>query len=75
MSTIRCAKCGGDTNTAVADHLNNKSGEADCCYARYENGKWVKGCGLDDADEFTKKLMRRCMPEIFIAPADAGEKE
>jgi hypothetical protein len=61
MSTIRCSKCGSITNTAVSNHLNNKNGEADSCYAKWEDEKWVKGCGFDDADEFTKIVITRAL--------------
>jgi predicted metal-binding protein len=57
MPTIKCAKCGGDTNTAIADHIHNKNGEADACYAKWENGRWVKGCSYNEADDFIKKYV------------------
>ena len=50
MPAIKCAKCGGLTNTAVSDHLGRKDHKANKCYIKVERGVWVKGCGYDDAD-------------------------
>ena len=52
MSAIICAKCGGQTNTAVADWIDpiREDGKANECYLRVEDGVWVKGCAWDKAD-------------------------
>jgi hypothetical protein len=53
MSMIHCAGCGRQTNTALSNHLDGKIGrEARECYAAWEDGHYVKGCGYDAADKF-----------------------
>ena len=48
MSSIVCAKCGGLTNTAVAMWLPTRADfRAHWCYAKVEDGMWVKGCCLN----------------------------
>lgn len=56
MPIIICAKCGRATNTAVSDHINRKpyDGKADRCFVAHEDGRWVKGCSYDDANEYEK---------------------
>jgi len=44
MSTIICRNCGGTTNTAVCDWMNSKDDKADGRFAKWVDGKWVKGC-------------------------------
>jgi len=52
MPAVKCAKCGGDTNTAVSNYWEDRreDGKAHYCYLRVEDGKWVKGCGFELAD-------------------------
>lgn len=48
MSGIECAGCGGQTNTALSDWVDSiDTGKAEKCYAKWENGKWIKGCATD----------------------------
>jgi len=52
MSAMICNKCGGTTNSAVCDwQLKDKMVLE--CYAKVENGVWVKGCGYDNCDIYT----------------------
>jgi hypothetical protein len=45
MPDIICAKCGGDTKTAVSMWLPSRfDGKAHWCYAKIHQGHWVKGC-------------------------------
>ena len=52
MSALICEKCGGMTNTAVAERMEpyRNDGKANECYLKVENGIWVKGCAWDKAD-------------------------
>jgi len=55
MPAIPCKGCGRTTNTAVSDHLSGTiNEEAAECYAAFVDGKWVKGCGYDNALDFQK---------------------
>lgn len=60
MPVIECAKCGGITNSACSNFwtTSHKDGKANGCYARFEDGKWVKGCSYDTADELTKQITK-----------------
>ena len=57
MPVIKCAGCGGVTNTACSNHLFpvREDGKANECYAKREGNKWVKGCAYDDAPELTQR--------------------
>ena len=62
MPAIRCAKCGGLTNTAVCDWFSpiRKDGKANECYTRWnkETKKWERGCGKpDEMTKYYTKLM------------------
>lgn len=59
MPIIKCHKCGGMTNTAVCNHLYpvRKDGEANECYAKFENGRWVKGCAYNKACDIDQRLV------------------
>lgn len=50
MPVLICNNCGGTTNTVVSefDFRNIEQG-ASRCYAKYEDGKWVKGCAYEDS--------------------------
>ena len=52
MSAMTCSKCGGQTNSAVCNwRLKDKVVVE--CYAKVENGVWVKGCGYANCDLYT----------------------
>ena len=52
MTAMQCSKCGGETNSAVCDwRLKDKVVVE--CYARVENGVWVRGCGYVNCDLYT----------------------
>ena len=55
MSAIRCAKCGGLTNTAVSqwcDPKIRKDKLAYECYLRVGlTGRWEEGCGWENANK------------------------
>lgn len=55
MPAIKC-KCGGMTNTATSEHqmLFTDNNYATVCFAKYEKGVWVPGCGYEQASEFDK---------------------
>jgi hypothetical protein len=59
MPTIRCAKCGSITNTACSNHLFpvRADGQANECYAKFEDGKWVRGCSFNGADSLIKQVV------------------
>ena len=44
MPTAKCKKCGGMTNSTTSDYWFAPNNEPTMCYARFEDGKWVKGC-------------------------------
>ena len=53
MAAIKCAGCGGLTNTAVCNWTEpdiRGDRKAHECYIRVEGGVWVRGCGWDRAD-------------------------
>jgi hypothetical protein len=60
MPEIRCKKCGGMTNTALSDHINNESGMADECYAKWDEVEmvWVRGC-TKSKEEFIESFVRK----------------
>jgi hypothetical protein len=70
MSTIACVGCGRMTNTAVSNHIYNKQGKADSCYAAFVNGEWVKGCGFNEASDFDKSFALKLIQNA-IEPAPA----
>ena len=72
MPTIKCRRCGGLTNTVFADHIDSPDDKADRCFLRWENDKWVKGCGYDDADTFC--LATRRYTDGVLASAKEGEE-
>ena len=52
MRAMECSKCGGQTNSAVCDwRLKDKVVVE--CYAKVENGVWVRGCGYANCDLYT----------------------
>ena len=52
MSAMKCSKCGGETNTAVCDWRPKDKVVVEC-YAKVEDGVWIKGCGYANCDPFT----------------------
>lgn len=52
MTVLICNGCSRQTNTACCHH--HRGNPPDYCYAAWEDGKWVKGCGFDKADDFSK---------------------
>lgn len=61
MSEMRCGKCGGLTNSSVCD-WNTKDGVIEC-YAKFENGKWIRGCGYDNCDPWTKPSINKLIKD------------
>ena len=62
-----CRNCGAKTNTAVCDWIDSKDDKADKCYAKFEDGKWVKGCGYDDCDPtYTKPIIDKIINNNII---------
>lgn len=59
MGVLICEYCGRVTNTAVSDWWGNKNGKASKCHAAFVDGKWVKGCGYDTADYYTKLIVAK----------------
>lgn len=57
MSNKTCLGCGGMTNTAVCDYLHHSDWQPRKCYARFEDGRWVKGCGYDEANQMDKQFV------------------
>jgi len=58
MPTAICSGCKRQTNS-VCSHYDYSKKTAEYCYAAWDNGddgdnKWVKGCGFDKADDFSK---------------------
>ena len=62
MSALTCLRCGGLTNTAVADALDAPEGKADRCFVRWVDGVPERGCAYDEADvyerHFAEKVLR-----------------
>lgn len=51
MSNIQCERCGGMTNTALCDWVNNiDAGKASRCFAKWDevNKCWKAGCAMGD---------------------------
>ena len=65
MPSIICAKCNSETNTACSNHLFpiRPDGKANECYAKLENGKWIKGCSYDEAHDCIKKVILNMIKE------------
>ena len=68
MPAIVCGRCGGKTNTALCDWVDNVAKfKAVRCYAKWDRKlqRWVEGCGLKDLDadkfsvDFAKKRILR----------------
>ena len=66
MPVVDCGKCGRVTNSACSNYwtVHRKDGKADGCYARYENGKWVKGCAYDSADQLTQEIVKSLFEDV-----------
>ncbi len=58
MSDKTCLGCGGLTNTVVCDYLKHDDWQPRKCFARFEDGRWVKGCGYDEADEYMSDMRK-----------------
>ena len=52
MTVFICKGCGRQTNSVCSEF--NKGKPPNCCYAALVDGKWVKGCGFERADDFSK---------------------
>ncbi len=69
MPVLTCQGCGRFTNTAVAEWFRGDpirsapEGEAFACFAARENGKWVRGCGYDNAHEINQRSARKLIGE------------
>jgi len=75
MPVLKCLKCGGITNTAVADWMNCDKNDnlklpefADRCFLKVQGGGWVEGCSFDDANPYQKHEAQR----ILDADEDSG---
>jgi len=78
VSIISCAGCGRQTNTAVAEWLDQRreDGKAHCCYAAWVDGKWVKGCAYDKADPVcVKPFVDRLLAGLGFGGARLHEPE
>jgi len=60
---VATCKCGRLTNSATSDFweqyrlgISLDEVRPTRCYARRENGKWIKGCAFDEASEFDQKF-------------------
>ena len=47
MTVFTCKGCGRPTNSVCCEL--NRGEPPNHCYAAWEDGKWVKGCGFDKA--------------------------
>jgi hypothetical protein len=65
MSDKTCQGCGGETNTAVCDYLLYEDQQPRRCYAKWEGGRWLPGCGLAalSPDSPTRKFVERIIAE------------
>lgn len=79
MSALVCSNCGGVTNSAVCDwRIGDNGAVCDECYLKVENGIWVKGCGYNDCDQWTRPSIDRMLGEpvaIFDDKIDLEEGE
>jgi len=73
MPEIKCRRCGGMTNTAVADHMQSQDGKADRCFVRWDKGVPEKGCGYDDTD--TVAYLTRRPADGIINAAQAADAD
>ena len=73
MPAINCESCGRKTNSTTSDYWQNHPHKATTCYAAFVDGRWVKGCGFDAADEdvrwFAIEIIRT------YAPATEGDSD
>ncbi|MDQ5988422.1 MAG: hypothetical protein CSYNP_04182 [Syntrophus sp. SKADARSKE-3] len=52
MSILICKGCGGTTNSATCNYLDNEDMLPSKCYVKWdEEAKPVKGCGYDELKE------------------------
>lgn len=66
MASMRCIRCGSDTNSALCDWVDDQvdftSLLASRCYARWDKDDkcWVEGCAINDsdADDFSVKFAK-----------------
>lgn len=57
MSALVCERCGGLTNTAVADHMFKfQDNRATRCFAKFVEGQWGKGCAYEEASNYEKEM-------------------
>ena len=54
MPAVTCETCGSFTNSACSNYHEHRGKKVTKCYAAFKGGKWVKGCGFDAADDFSK---------------------
>jgi hypothetical protein len=47
MSILICKACGGTTNSATCNYLDNPDKLPTKCYVKWVNDKPIKGCGYD----------------------------
>ena len=53
MPNARCSGCGYTTNSCTSNYWATDGSPTEC-YARFQAGKWFKGCAYDRADYSTK---------------------
>lgn len=68
MASMRCIRCGSDTNSALCDwadideDFTPTANLATRCYARWDKDDkcWVEGCAINDsdADDFSVKFAK-----------------
>ena len=54
MPTPICKTCGSQTNSACSNFHKHRGKRVTKCYAAFKDGKWIKGCGFDNASDFNK---------------------
>ncbi|MCW7076412.1 MAG: hypothetical protein OCU18_03860 [Candidatus Syntrophoarchaeum sp.] len=66
MTVFTCEGCGRQTNSACSEY--NQNDPPTSCHAAFVDGKWVKGCGFEKADDFSKAF---AMSLITGKPAES----
>jgi len=82
MSSIKCSRCGGLTNTALSDHeFKMTDNTASRCYARYENDVWGRGCAYNEVNPYDKFFVDKILennpnePTEYIFNEDVDSDE
>jgi len=74
MPSLECLKCKRATNTSFSDWADAPIGFAHQCYAAWENERWVKGCGYNNAG-YLKPFIDYIINNQYKEKKEKREKE